>query len=130
MFTTFKQLVCNLINNANHIRRRFISLLTIIQTTSLQLINHNKQSQQPFHFVNMFVTILTMIYLCKQFAKIHTDSKQDVNQPFTRIYSLRYDQHHKQVVYNLANNLLTTNNQSELASLIQSKLFKQLLCNL
>ena len=48
------------------------------------MINHNKQSQQPFHFVNMFVTILTMLYLCKQLAKIHTDNKQDVNQQFTR----------------------------------------------
>ena len=86
VFTTFKQLFCNLINNANHTRRRILSLLTNIQTTSLQMVNHlnhNKQSQQPFHFVNMFVTILTMIYLCKQLAEIHTDSKQDVNQPFT-----------------------------------------------
>ena len=84
VFTTIKQLFCNLVNNAYHIRRRFTSLLTNIQTTSLQLINHNKQSQQPFHFVNMFVTILTMIYLCKQLAEIHTNSKQDVNQQFTR----------------------------------------------
>ena len=38
MFTTFKQLVCNLINNTYHIRRRFISLLTNIQTTSLQFV--------------------------------------------------------------------------------------------
>ena len=93
VFTTFKQLFCNLINNANHTRRRILSLLTNIQTTSLQMVNHlnhNKQSQQPFHFVNMFVTILTMIYLCKQLAEIHTDSKQDVNQPFTRDYIL-YD---------------------------------------
>ena len=34
VFTTFKQLFCNLINNAYHIRRRFILLLTNIQTTS------------------------------------------------------------------------------------------------
>ena len=39
VFTTIKQLVCNLINNANHTRRRFISLLTNIQTISLQMIN-------------------------------------------------------------------------------------------
>ena len=84
VFTTFKQLFCNLINNAYHTRRRIQSLLTNIQTTCLQMVNHNKQSQQPFHFVNMFVTILTMLYLCKQLAEIHTDSKQDVNQPFTR----------------------------------------------
>ena len=40
VFTIIKQLVCNLINNANHIRRRFISLLTNIQTTLLQMVNH------------------------------------------------------------------------------------------
>ena len=52
MFTTFKQLVCNLINNANHTRRRFISLLTNIQTTSLQMVNHIKSSQQLVNIIN------------------------------------------------------------------------------
>ena len=51
MFTTFKQLVDTPFNNANHTRRRFVSLLTNIQTTSLQLINHIEQSQQGYIFV-------------------------------------------------------------------------------
>ena len=52
VFTTIKQLVCNFINNAYHTRRRFISLLTIIQTTSLQMINHIKSSQQLVNNIN------------------------------------------------------------------------------
>ena len=49
MFTTFKQLVDTPFNNAHHIRRRIVSLLTNISTTLLQLVNHLnhiKQSQQ------------------------------------------------------------------------------------
>ena len=41
-----------------------------------------------------------MIYLCKQLAEIHTDNLQTTNKMLINhlqeIYSLRYDQHHKQ----------------------------------
>ena len=46
-----KQLVDTPFNNANHIRRRFILLLTNIQTTLLQMVNHIEQSQQGYIFV-------------------------------------------------------------------------------
>ena len=81
MFTTIKQLFCNLINNAYHTRRRCISLLTNIQTTSLQLINHNKQSQQPINKDYIFVKHLNNInHLANNLNKIHTDNLQTANK--------------------------------------------------
>ena len=46
MFTTFKQLVDTPFNNAYHIRRRIVSLLTNIQSTLLQMINHLNHIKQ------------------------------------------------------------------------------------
>ena len=46
MFTTIKQLVDTPFNNANHIRRRILSLLTNISTTLLQMINHLNHIKQ------------------------------------------------------------------------------------
>ena len=91
-------------NNANHTRRRILSLLTNIQTTSLQMINHNKQSQQPFHFVNKLYVISNKnnIFVNSLPRFIQTANKMLINN-LQEIYSLRYGIHH------------------ELASLIQSK---------
>ena len=109
MFTIIKQLFCNFINNTNHIRRRILSLLTNIQTTSLQMINHfnhlsilqnisttSLQMINHFNHLNNLLTWSAMILSCWDSYKQFTNSKQDVNQPFTRNYSLRYGMRCKQ----------------------------------
>ena len=88
-------------NSTYHTRRRFISLLTIISTTSLQTINHIKSFQQLVNIINKVISLQTA---CWDSIKQFTNSKQDVNQSFTRDW-LNY----------------VKNKQSELASLIQSK---------
>ena len=52
VFTTFKQLFCNFINNANHTRRKFISLLTNIQTTSFANGKSYYTSQQLVNIIS------------------------------------------------------------------------------
>ena len=100
VFTTCKQLVDHLINNAYHIRRRFIWLLTNIQTTSLQLINHIehlsnllttcKQSHQPINNINHLANNINKNNIFAnniiQLAKIHIDNLQTANKQLTESF--------------------------------------------
>ena len=87
-------------NNAYHIRRRFVSLLTNIQTTSLQLINHIehlsnllttcKQSQQPINNINHIANNINKNNIFAnniiQLAKIHIDNLQTANKQLTESF--------------------------------------------
>ena len=55
--------------------------LTNIQTTSLQMINHIKSSQQLVNIINKNNIFANSLL---RFIKQFTNSKQDVNQSFTR----------------------------------------------
>ena len=87
----------------NNIIKVNYQLLTNISTTLLQLINHIKSSQQPINKDYIFVKHLNNInHLANNLNKIHTDNLQTANKMLINhlqeIYSLRYDQYHKQTI--------------------------------
>ena len=130
MFTTFKQFFCNLINNAYHVRRRFIWLLTNIQTTSLQMINHNKQSHQPInninHIANNLINLSTTSITLQTISSTYQQHRSSCKQHHSHCKQHQQGYIFVNIINHFANNL---NKQSfNLPRFIQA-IYKQQISN-
>ena len=111
MFTIIKQLFCNFINNANHIRRRYVSLLTNIQTTLLQLINHFNHLSNLLTSSTRIISLQTFIQLVNIISKNNIFAKH-LDKKFLANNLLRFIQ----TIYRQANKMLI-NHLQEIYSL-------------